>query len=223
MSDFIPQIVPTGESNQDDSGSQKLPLSHLDETTVDLAITNTQRNAANISCDTECRPPTTKVPQSPVFMNENGTGYKCDTIYVGNLHPRVAEPHLQKLFTAFGKITRIQLLSKPNLHHKNIPYHYAFVKYDSVVSAESAINKIHKRTLLGKELIVKFANKRNESDSFSGKKHGIGEVKEDSSLVKRQKCDLQMKIEQIKRTLGEKKYNSSSKCNSSGSSGKNII
>ncbi len=133
-------------------------------------------------------------------INESET----KTLYVSNLHPRIAEAHLQKLFGKFGTVERIHFVRKPNLRNVRKPFTFAFVKYASNISAKTAIENIHDRLLLGEKLVVRFANSEQyANDAFGSKRAGSSEAS-DTRSTKKQKFDVQKKIEAVKKALAHK-------------------
>ena len=130
------------------------------------------------------------------------------TLYVSNLHPRIAEPHLQKLF---GNACRIHFVRKPNTRNTGTSYTYAFVQYQSNAAARTAMNKFHGQKLLGKELVVRQASDKNDAVLGNKSCHGApGKRREsdavvDERLLKRQKNDVQSKIEAVKKAIADSK------------------
>jgi RNA recognition motif-containing protein len=84
------------------------------------------------------------------------------TIYIGGLHPRVAQVHLEKLLQPYGTIRRLQLcVPKHQTASSSSNHHYAFCEYASIEQAQVAMNTLHGRTLLGKTLTVQPAKERS--------------------------------------------------------------
>jgi RNA recognition motif-containing protein len=137
-------------------------------------------------------------------IKENAT--RSNNLYVSNLHPRIVEPHLQKLFGSHGKISRLQVIRKPNLRNPLLTYSFAFIEFESFVSAQSAIEKIHGQKLLGKLLIVRYANEKNDSSFGAGTKRlsANAVVVGDDRMLKRQKSEVEKKIEAVKKALSKK-------------------
>ena len=141
------------------------------------------------------------------------TAVKCDTpsLFVGNLHPRISDLHLEKLFKPYGELLRIHIVtgspptetSKPRAAQKQPPKHfslsqkprgYAFVEYKTVESAKWAISRLNGRQLLGKSLAVRPSHrKQNES----GAKNPTSDRKEYAALESR--------IEAVKKAIEQKK------------------
>jgi len=132
---------------------------------------------------------------------KESSALRSNTLYVSNLHPRIVEPHLQKLFGSHGKIARLQVIRKPNLRNPTLTYSFAFIEYESFVSAQSAIEKIHGQQLLGKQLIVKYANEKNDLTFGAGTKRQSGNAVDNERMLKRQKSEVEKKIEAVKKAL----------------------
>jgi RNA recognition motif-containing protein len=160
----------------------------------------------------------------------------CETtsLFVGNLHPRIGDLHLQKLFSPYGEIVRIHIAthnsnttnatSTSRPQHSN-PYSksrmpakyaaglhqskgYAFVEYNNVESARHAISRLDGRQLMGKNLAVRPSRRKTDGygNTVSG---GTGTAKGSEALTaeeaKREYSSVQSKIEQVKRALEQKK------------------
>lgn len=114
-----------------------------------------------------------------------------DTIYVSNIHPRIAEVHLQKLFGRFGEIQRVHIVRKHAPKHS-----FAFIKFSSPRVAKLAIEKTNGQKLLEMSLCVKFAY--NRMDPWAQKS-----TSGDTDTLKR-KVKTQHKIDSIRKTLAMK-------------------
>lgn len=158
----------------------------------------------------------------------------CDTatLFVGGLHPRIRDLHLQKLFSPYGTISRIHVVSntmgvgapassyvggRPGAHRGLEPPSkgYAFVEYASVSSARMAMSRINGRILLGKNLTVRPARQRKpkvgngggfSNDGGGGISASIGGGGESGTVeLRREYGAVQSKIEAVKRAIEEKK------------------
>jgi RNA recognition motif-containing protein len=154
----------------------------------------------------------------------------CDTstLFVGGLHPRIGDLHLRKLFSPYGEIVRIYIVT----HNPSDPKHnsivqskaaipakcttglqqskgYAFVEFNSIESARLAISRLDRRQLMGRSLAVRPSRKRTSElarSGFSGGetgKSGGGTVSVDDA--RREYTVVQTKIEALKRAIEEKK------------------
>mmetsp|Transcript_17905 Transcript_17905/g.20688 ORF Transcript_17905/g.20688 Transcript_17905/m.20688 type:complete len:202 (+) Transcript_17905:225-830(+) len=146
------------------------------------------------------------------------------TVYVGNLHPRIAESHLLKLFQRFGDIHRIHIVrrntnsgtasegkrhgstSSSRVDKQTLIYTYAFIEFKVIASAISAITKLHGHSLLGLSLVVRPANSSSKAPTSSGSSAGDNTVLavKDSAGLKKEKNAVVNKIAEIKRTLEER-------------------
>ena len=141
----------------------------------------------------------------------------CETncLFVGGLHPRIADVHLQKLFKPYGKIDRINVVTHPNNTDKSTKTSakygggslqqskgYAFVEYSSVESARLAISRLNGRQLMGRSLAVRPSRKKMAEIARASKDAGKGETVEEA---RREYSAVQSKIEAVKRAIEEKK------------------
>jgi len=123
------------------------------------------------------------------------------TLYVSNLHPRISEPHLEKLFVRFGDINRVHLIrkmissgggsgstgrststhpskvgtSRSRQQQQQSSYSFAFVEFKTVQAASTAMTKLNGVSLLGKDLVVRPAHGKSENNNFDGYEKGTGE------------------------------------------------
>ena len=134
------------------------------------------------------------------------------TLFVGGLHPRVGDLHLQKLFSPYGSITRIHLVThkpgaSPSLvgttkHTFGVQQSkgYAFVEYGTIESARMAMSRLNGRCLLGKNLCVRPA-KRQKMDGAHASEARVVTAEE-----AQQECKtVQSKIDMLKKTIEQKK------------------
>lgn len=118
-----------------------------------------------------------------------------DTVYVSNLHPRIAEVHLQKLFERFGEIKKIQVLRK-QVSRPSI----AFVEFEcSLQAVQNAIDKVNGQKLLGLTLHVSPAYGKKDSRITIGNR-----MSHDKVHTKKIVEDTQRKIDSIRKTLTNK-------------------
>ncbi len=142
-------------------------------------------------------------------MEEN-----MQTLYVSNLHPRIAEAHLHKLFGKYGIIIRIHFARKPKFKKTGGHYTYAFVQYQTSNAARDALHQLNGQILLGERIIVRYANSERKGLDYSGAsavfRSSISAKRPGSDLdaekkVKKLKSDVQKKIEAVKKALAGKK------------------
>lgn len=101
------------------------------------------------------------------------------TLYIGGLHPRVVQAHLEKLLKPFGVIQGLRYLEKRGI---------CFCQYSSRAEARSAQTALHGRTLFGRVLKVKPAI----------------QSKDGASVIRREEASLDARIEALKRKLQQK-------------------
>ncbi|TDL22497.1 hypothetical protein BD410DRAFT_698925, partial [Rickenella mellea] len=90
-------------------------------------------------------------------------------LYVGNLHPSVDEYAFLKVFSKYGKISRMDFLFHKSGPSKGKPRGYAFVEYADKDDANKALVNAHDKLLRGRKLVVTFANHAPSSlDSGGG-------------------------------------------------------
>ena len=127
------------------------------------------------------------------------------TLFVCNLHPRIGDAHLTKLFSPYGTLNRVSLVKNGA---SGQPKGYAFVEFASVESARMAIRRVDGRMLLNKMLAVRPAHEKtgaaagddNDGDGSSG-----GKDIKDKRQVRKEKSEVLSKIEAVKRAIEEKK------------------
>mmetsp|Transcript_20616 Transcript_20616/g.37253 ORF Transcript_20616/g.37253 Transcript_20616/m.37253 type:complete len:259 (+) Transcript_20616:127-903(+) len=150
----------------------------------------------------------------------------CDTtsLFVGGLHPRIADLHLQKLFSPYGEIVRINIVThnpndsnKSHVHSKsaaskkymaglNQSKGFAFVEYRNVESARLAISRLDGRQLMGRSLAVR-PSRRKTSDIVAGRGADSGKAgsKVTAEEARREYGAVQSKIDAVKRAIELKK------------------
>ena len=109
------------------------------------------------------------------------------TLYIGGLHPRVQQPHLEKMLQKYGTIERLDFL-----HARGI----CFCQYSHSSQAQAAISSLHGITLLGRTLKVQFAKQSRKNKDFCMLTRPNASHKETASLDSR--------IQALKRKLKEK-------------------
>lgn len=152
---------------------------------------------------------------------------KCDTntLFVGELHPRIGDLHLQKLFSPYGKVVRIHIVSHKSNDfpkHQNNNNHsrtaiptkyttglqqskgYAFVEYTNIGSARLAMSRLDGRQLMGRSLAVRPSRKRmnDQGSGGGGEKTGTKAVSVEDT--RREYTAIQSKIEAVKRAIEQK-------------------
>lgn len=151
----------------------------------------------------------------------------CDTnsLFVGGLHPRIGDLHLQKLFSPYGEIVRIHIVTNNPGDYQSHTIHskattmptkykvgqqqskgYAFVEYTRVESAQLAISRLDGRQLMGRSLAVRPSRKNTiNQDRVSGTNISkVGTVMT-AEEARREYRSIQSKIEAVKRAIEQKR------------------
>lgn len=120
---------------------------------------------------------------------------KTSTLYIGNLHPKVAKIHLEKLMEKFGTIER--------LHTKvTSTSSFAFCEMKTIEEAQKAMESLDGITLLGKRLVVKPAHDSNQGPA-SSQQSGDPKSKPTARTLQKQRQQVEAKIAQLKRKIGD--------------------
>ncbi|KAF9918861.1 hypothetical protein FBU30_011242 [Linnemannia zychae] len=91
-------------------------------------------------------------------------------LYIGNLDPTIDEYMILKIFSTFGKITKLDFMFHYNGPKKGTPRGYCFIEYETAAQAAAAINQMNRRSVKNRPLIVSFANVAPPSTDHDGKK-----------------------------------------------------
>lgn len=106
-------------------------------------------------------------------------GKQQDKVYIGNLDCRIGKTHIEKLMQPYGTINEVVLMEG-----------YGFCRFSSPSEAETAIEALHGRTLLGRTLKVAYANEKS-----TGTKHRSANQRE----------TIDEKIRKLRSIINEKK------------------
>jgi len=116
--------------------------------------------------DKRGRPSSSRDPAKPLYHRElpaiPADEVREHKLYIGNLDPRATEYMIVKLFTPYGKIVREEFLWHTHGARRGEPRGYCFVEYSARVEAENAIRALNRKDLLGRPLVVRFVEDRNE-------------------------------------------------------------
>lgn len=77
-------------------------------------------------------------------------------IFVGRLNPRTEERLLEKEFSRFGKVLKIDLKQS-----------YAFVYFSREADAEDAVQRMHNKDLDGHQIVVEAARNNNKNSNIN--------------------------------------------------------
>lgn len=122
------------------------------------------------------------------WNNNNNNTMSNSTVYVGGLHPRVAQVHLEKLMKPYGTAKRLCLCSKMGRI-------FAFCEYENAEEAQAATKALHGRRLLGNTLTVRPAHQANNKGIL---RNGTT----DSMDARQEQVSIESKILALKRKLG---------------------
>jgi RNA recognition motif-containing protein len=84
-------------------------------------------------------------------------------IFVGNLSSQATEKQLENLFTQFGEIKSVKIITDNYTHRSK---GFAFVEMPEQLNAEKAIEKLNNSALHGQSITVNEARPRNNSERF---------------------------------------------------------
>ncbi|KAG0267711.1 hypothetical protein BG011_000022 [Mortierella polycephala] len=79
-------------------------------------------------------------------------------IYVGNLDPTIDEYTVLKLFTPFGKITKLDFMFHWHGPKKGTPRGYCFIEFENPAQAAAAIKQMNRKAIKLRPLSVSLAN-----------------------------------------------------------------
>jgi len=83
-------------------------------------------------------------------------------IWIGNLDTKLTEFQLLKIVEKFGKISSYDFLYNINDRGGRSPRGYAFVTFESAESAADAIQNLHKKKILTREILVRYATAKSD-------------------------------------------------------------
>jgi len=150
------------------------------------------------------KPAARDAPNAATSSAAEAVASKCQTatLFVGNLHPRIGDAHLTKLFSPYGTLNRISLVKNGA---SGQPKGYAFVEFNSVESARMAIRRVDGRVLLHRALAVRPANEKTGPAANDDGDRSSGIDVKDKRQVRKEKSEVLSKIEAVKRAIEEKK------------------
>ncbi|KAG0026085.1 hypothetical protein BGZ82_009644 [Podila clonocystis] len=95
-------------------------------------------------------------------------------IYVGNLDPTIDEYTVLKLFTPFGKITKLDFMFHWHGPKKGTPRGYCFLEFETADQASKAVLQMNRKAIKLRPLNVSLANLAPPStDSEQGRKRTL--------------------------------------------------
>ncbi|KAF9234320.1 hypothetical protein BU15DRAFT_52761 [Melanogaster broomeanus] len=87
-----------------------------------------------------------------------------ERLYVGNLSPAVDEYTLLKVFSKFGKVSKLDFLYHKAGPNKGKPRGYAFIEFLNEADIEKARQSANGKLLRGRKLVVTFAQQAPHND-----------------------------------------------------------
>lgn len=107
--------------------------------------------------------------------NRGGNGFgggnravKSPDLYIGNLTEEVSGEELEKQFSKFGDVKEVRMVPPRSGEDKS----FAFITMGSVESAQSALNGMNGREILGRKIVVSEARSRRGGNGGGGRRGG---------------------------------------------------
>lgn len=124
------------------------------------------------------------------------------TIFIGGLHPRIVEAHLEKMCMPYGSIQRLHLMQRKG---------YAFCQYATPEQAEAAMQALDGRGLLGRRLMVRPAHNDQQHNNSSNPNNrgasttatGSAAAETSSANPEKERERIEARIQAVKRKLQE--------------------
>ena len=92
-------------------------------------------------------------------------------IYVGNLSYNVTDENLRQAFEAFGQVTSATIIKDK---YSGQPRGFGFVEMPDQAEAQTAINNLNGKELLGRQLNVNEAHARTDRGKSRGQRERTG-------------------------------------------------
>lgn len=111
-------------------------------------------------------------------------------LFVSNLHPSTTEGDLIKIFSAYGKLNKIDYKWHKSGENNGKPKGFAFVDFESDVVAKRAIkagNDPNKIVVRGRRLIVKYSDVEDSSSTDSSNPYASTSATLDESASNRKR------------------------------------
>jgi len=155
----------------------------------------------------------------------SGSSSACSSgakLWIGNIDQKIDEYQLLKICEKFGQVTQFDFLYHINDRGDRTPRGYAFVTFGSGNSASEAIKCLHKKKILTKELLVRYAAAKTDQVNGSAAGKPIPAALTAGNPAKQSSdADKLLKIRQLEaklRTMEEGSRNHEFKVSSSASS-----
>ncbi|KAG0360997.1 hypothetical protein BG005_009457 [Podila minutissima] len=126
-----------------------------------------RKPSAPTSTSTSTFTSSTNVPNKSKTLSET-------RIYVGNLDPTIDEYTVLKLFTPFGKITKLDFMFHWHGPKKGTPRGYCFLEFETADQAAKAVLQMNRKAIKLRSLNVSLANLAPPStESEQGRKRTL--------------------------------------------------
>lgn len=142
-------------------------------------------------------------PQSPIATATAAAAVSSKpvtTIFIGGLHPRILEAHIEKMCSPYGSIQRLHLCDRKG---------YAFCQYSAPSEAEAAMQALDGRGLLGRRLMVRPAHSDTHDNVGNA---GMGQPATNSSSntinPEKERERIEARIQAVKRKLDARQSSS---------------
>lgn len=119
---------------------------------------------------------------------------KTSTLFVGGLHPRIAKIHLEKLFSKYGTIERLDFKTTSTSH-------YCFCQLQSIAQAQRAMGELNGRMLLNKRLVVKPAHGQSKYANQGMQTPDQRSTNNSGENLQNQQRQIEDKIRKLKRKI----------------------
>jgi RNA recognition motif. (a.k.a. RRM, RBD, or RNP domain) len=141
-----------------------------------------------------------QLASSPIRTAGAAASHPVLTIFIGGLHPRILEAHIEKMCAPYGSIQRLHLCERKG---------YAFCQYSTPQEAEAAMQALDGRGLLGRRLMVRPAHSdtHQNSSSISGM-GGHQAATSHSANPDRERERVEARIQAVKRKLDARQSSS---------------
>jgi RNA recognition motif-containing protein len=123
------------------------------------------------------------------------------TIFIGGLHPRILEAHIEKMCSPYGSIQRLHLCDRKG---------YAFCQYSSPQEAAAAMQALDGRGLLGRRLMVRPAHSDTHqgNNGIAGMGGGQQAATSHNANPDRERERIEARIQAVKRKLSARQPSS---------------
>jgi hypothetical protein len=91
----------------------------------------------------------------PAFQGEPAT--PNNTLYVGNLFFEVTEEQLQRVFSRFGTVQEVKIITDPRGRSRG----FAIIKYENLADATAAVENLDMQVFEGRNMVVQYHKSRD--------------------------------------------------------------